>query len=272
MPETPIFFERGAIRLFGVLHEPDAPNPGAVPFVFCHPLAEEKLWAHRVFVSFARELAQRGHSVLRFDCAGNGDSDLAFAASSVTSGVDDTMAAIDFLRNRTAAPRVALLGLRLGASLAYRAAANRDDVDTLVLWAPILEGGRYLQELLRTHLTTQIAAYGEVREDRAALTASLRAGGTVNVDGYEISKNMANELDTLSLLTEPAASATRALIVQIERAEQPSASREMQELHARLPQAALEVVREEPFWKEIARFYDSAPNLFTRTLRWLDQR
>ena len=41
----------------------------------CHPLGEEKLWAHRVFVSLARDLANAGFVVLRFDCRGEGDSD-----------------------------------------------------------------------------------------------------------------------------------------------------------------------------------------------------
>jgi len=29
--------------------------------------------------------------------------------------------------------------------------------------------------------------------------------------------------------------------------------------------------QEEPFWKEIERFYDTAPNLFTATLDWMDR-
>ena len=52
-----------------------SPSPCAAAFVFCHPLTEEKLWTHRVFVTFARELAAAGHTVLRFDYRGNGDSD-----------------------------------------------------------------------------------------------------------------------------------------------------------------------------------------------------
>ena len=48
------------------------------PIVMCHPLGEEKLWSHRVFVSFARDLAAAGFAVLRFDFRGEGDSDRDF--------------------------------------------------------------------------------------------------------------------------------------------------------------------------------------------------
>ena len=79
-----------------------------------------------------------------------------------------------------------LLGLRLGATLAATAAESRPDVDRLVLWAPIVDGARYAQDLLRINITTQLAVYREVREDRAALVEAMRAGQTANVDGYEV--------------------------------------------------------------------------------------
>jgi len=52
MTETPFFFPNGNYQLFGVLHEAEAPSKNE-GFVFCAPFAEEKLWAHRVFVNFA---------------------------------------------------------------------------------------------------------------------------------------------------------------------------------------------------------------------------
>lgn len=57
MTEEAFFLRRGGERLFAFLHRPDGPCRGGA--VLCAPPAEEKLWAHRVFVSFARELS--GH-------------------------------------------------------------------------------------------------------------------------------------------------------------------------------------------------------------------
>lgn len=268
MPEEPLFFVRDNLSLFGVVHEPDAPSDRP-PVVFCHPLGEEKLWAHRVFVTFARELASRGYAVLRFDQAGQGDSDLPFDQSSLESASADIEAAIGLMLERRKASRVSLLGLRTGASLAWRVAAARNDVDELIMWAPVVDGSRYLQELLRINLTTQMAARGEIADDREALRARLRAGATVNIDGFEMSGRLADDLDALALATSAPPRCRRALVVQLDRAPGATISREHLALQALLPSADLEVAQEEPFWKEIPRFYDRAPNLFSHTLRWL---
>ncbi|MEI2787934.1 MAG: hypothetical protein V9E93_03525 [Steroidobacteraceae bacterium] len=45
-------------RIFAAHHRPAQPASRAI--VMCHPLGEEKLWAHRVFVTFARDLAAAG--------------------------------------------------------------------------------------------------------------------------------------------------------------------------------------------------------------------
>ena len=159
MTETGLYFPEGDGRLYGIVHEAAAGQPPRVPFVFCHPLGEEKLWSQRVFVTFARDLAARGHAVLRFDYRGNGDSSGAFEASSISTAREDLAAAIAWFRQRTGADTVGLLGLRLGATLASVTADARADVGPVILWAPIVDGDKYVQELLRINITTQMAVY-----------------------------------------------------------------------------------------------------------------
>jgi len=118
LDERPFFFSRGAARLFGMLHAP-AGIPSALGFVMSHPFAEEKLWSHRVYVSFARALAARGHAVLRFDYQGAGDSSGMTQDTSLASHLDDLAAAVQELRTRVSAVRdIGLVGLRLGARFA----------------------------------------------------------------------------------------------------------------------------------------------------------
>lgn len=268
MTETPLFFNRGSWQLYGVYHASDG---GSVrtPFVFCHPFGEEKLWTHRVFVRFARELASRGHPVLRFDYGGNGDSGGLFEESSIETARADIDAAIDTLLQYAPAPRVGLMGMRLGASLACLAAVSRGDVETLALWAPIVDGKRYLQDLLRINVTTQVAVYREVRADREAMLKTLAAGGRVNIDGYEITREMSDQLHSLALIESIERPSCRSLIVQIERSKTAKVARELESLRDRLGRADLFIVDEEPFWKETLRFYEMAPNLFATTLTWL---
>lgn len=267
MTETPFFFPSGTAELFGVLHEPGAGGQSEA-FVFCHPFGEEKLWAHRVFVSFARRLARAGHTVLRFDFMGAGDSDGDLAGCSLESSVQDVHAAIDTLRARVGARPVTLLGLRFGATIAALAADGRADVGRLILWAPIVHGGRYMQELLRINLTTQVATRGSVTEDREAMVAAMQTGRTVNVDGYEMPWAFFSQSSAVDLSSTPPAVSGSSLIVQVDRqAGRPAP--ELQRLAAALNGATVAFAAEEPFWKEIARFYEEASALFTVTEDWL---
>lgn len=269
--ETPFFFEGPSARLFGVLHEP-AGGAREVPFVFCHAFAEEKLWSHRVMVTSARALSGAGHPVLRFDCMGYGDSRGEFEAITLTTCRADIEAAMDELMRRTGADRAALLGLRLGATLAAEVSGHRRDVDRLVCWAPILDGSAYLQELLRINVTTQLAVYREVREDRDALMRALESGHSVNVDGYDLGPAMARELRSLSMAANPPALEAPTLIAQVDRNPAATPGSDLRGFQERGRAASLAVVREEPFWKEISRFYNEAPGLLDATMRWLGHR
>lgn len=268
MTETPFYFPNGSYSLFGIFHKPEA-EANRPAFVFCHPFAEEKLWTHRVYVSFARRLAAEGHAVLRFDFMGNGDSDGEFGSSSLASAMSDVRCAIGQVRLLTGSRQVGLLGLRLGATIAALAAEQERDIRHLLLWAPIVDGARYMQELLRVNVTTQMAVYKEVRHDREALVEAMKHGETVNVDGYELGFALYSEMSAIKLAAEPKAHPGPVLIAQVDRqAAVPAA--DLQQLSACYRRATLMPVQEEPFWKEIARSYQrQPPNLFPATLEWL---
>ena len=271
MIEIPLFFPNGSYKLFGVLHKPESDDlRGGV--VFCHPFAEEKLWTHRVFVSFARELAKIGYAVLRFDYMGHGDSDGEFETSTVESRLLDINCAIDMLQSETKnINTVGLLGLRFGATLAAYAAEHRNDIDMLVLWEPVVDGERYMQEILRSNLTTQLAVYGKVTEKREDLIRKIRSGGTVNIEGYELTNTLFDQSSNINLLRENLYFTNNALIVQCGKKDQPL-RKELKSLSEKYTNAELSHVEEEPFWREIKRYYGKADNLFSVTLDWMKKR
>jgi exosortase A-associated hydrolase 2 len=268
MIETPFFFPNGGYSLFGILHEPAEPSTRPA-FVFCHPLAEEKLWAHRVYVSFARRLAAAGFPVLRFDYMGNGDSDGDFSQSSLTTIKSDVRCAVDWVRDRTRVNAVSLLGLRFGGTIAGLMAEELRDVRHLVMWAPIIDGARYMQDVLRVNLTTQMATYKEIRQDRVELVAAMEQGQTVNVDGYELSLPMYTEVSAINFAAVPKTFDGPCLITQID-AKPGRPAPDLQQLAARYARAHSAYAQEEPFWKEIPRWYSQAPNLFAVTTDWLN--
>ncbi len=267
MQETGFFFQGHRHPLFGVFHQP-ATARNLPAFVLCQPFGEEKLWAHRVYVSFARTLAAAGYPVLRFDFMGNGDSGGTFEESTLETAIEDVRAAIAEARRRSPAAAVSLLGLRWGGTIAALVAEEVSGLDRLILWAPIIDGARYMQELLRINVSTQMTIYKEVRRDREALVQAMQGGKTVNVDGYEMALPMYEQVSAIQLAVRPKSCQAPCLIVQVDR--QPAKpTPEYEQLAAGYRAARLLLVQEEPFWKEIQRFYDSAPNLFAATLDWL---
>lgn len=265
MTENAYFLPIGGERLFAFLHLPaGAPRAGAV---LCAPLAEEKLWSHRIFVSFARELAARGWAVLRFDFRGEGDSDRRFEESDLETRLEDTNAAIDELKRKSGVPTVTLVGLRLGATIAAAAAAERDDVDRLVLWDPVVDGADYMQSVLRSNLMAQMALHRKVVEDRDALVARLERGETVNIEGYELSLALYSQASALKLQDPLAVRAVPSQVVSI--TPRPAPPRPDLAALASLPSVRLDAAMEEAFWKEIKLFYQRAENLFRVSLDWL---
>jgi len=278
--ETPFFFARQDARLFGLLHLPEgAAKPLA--FLMSHPFGEEKLWSHRVFVSCARALAARGHAVLRFDYFGAGDSSGMSAEASLDTHRKDLQAALAELQRRVPEiEQIGLIGLRLGATFAALLCESnaRQPISPslrdapLVLWDPILDGDAYFQELLRSNLSTQLAVYGKVVDNREVLTARIRAGGSVNVDGYEIGKTLLESCGVSTLLTtETKHHAGPALVVQIAATEAQKERADLKALASSYRQGMLARAAEQPFWREIKPFYPRASQLQDLTLRWLDE-
>jgi exosortase A-associated hydrolase 2 len=268
--ETPFFFDGNGYRLFGVIHDPEI-KPNGRGFVFCHPFAEEKLWAHRVFVNFARILSQEGYFVFRFDYMGNGDSEGDFSDSSVETQLSDIKAAVAWLQtNRPVEAGTGLLGLRFGASLASIAAEREKNLSIVVLWEPITNCAKYMKELLRINISTQSAAYREIRYNSTALIDQMKAGNTVNIDGYEMCWAMYEQAIRINLLDGPLKFDGQAIVVEINR--QPSKKElRLKSLAGMYRKGNLFEAVEEPFWKEIRQYYFRANNLYQVTLDRMKQ-
>lgn len=269
MSETPFFFRDGEHELFGVFHGPTGRDQ-RIGFVFVHPLLEEKLWTHRVYVSFARELSARGYPVLRFDVMGHGDSSGSFEDANVDSQLSNIRCALCTLKQR--APAIdgfGLLGLRFGGTLAAVAAEEARGMQKLILWDPVVDCVRHLREMLMINLTTQTAVYKKIQNTRDDLIKMMKDGRTVNVDGYEMSYSMYDQASSINLLGTNREFAGDCLIVQIGRKAEVF-RKDLEKLRDSYPRGEIRLALEEPFWKEIKTFYGKAENLFGTTLDWLE--
>lgn len=222
--ETPFFFKNENYNLFGVLHKPDIstsnihhPVSGlsGLGIVFCHPFAEEKLISHRIILNLARELTKEGAYCLRFDYMGHGDSDGNFEDSTIETRLSDIRCAVNYLSNRTAVKSISLLGVRFGATLAALYNANNSKNNPLILIAPIVKGKSYIDQCLRSNLTTQMAIHKKIIQDRKALVSDLLAGKIVNIDGYLLTQDLYEQINAVNLLSLSSISGKKILIISI---------------------------------------------------------
>ena len=149
---TPFYFGEGERRLLGVYDPAEhagSRTPQAV--VFCAPWGPEYIITHRALRSLALNLSSAGRHVLRFDYFGVGDSAGEIEEGEFEGWLDDIEMAIEELKSMVGAPRVSLVGLRLGASMAAEVASRRTDIDKLTLWDPVVSGSAYLEELDIAH-------------------------------------------------------------------------------------------------------------------------
>ena len=170
--ERALAFHCQGEQLLGVLATPGAPSlVTGVGVLVVVGGPQYRVGAHRQFVQFSRALAAAGHSVLRFDARGMGDStgeQRSFEALS-----DDIQAAIDALRAQVpACTTLALMGLCDGASAALMYVHDTDDrrVDALCLLNPWLRSDESLAR-------TQVQHYYLRRLTSAEFWRKLLVGG-----------------------------------------------------------------------------------------------
>lgn len=196
------YFGTAARRLFGLYTPGSARSQRAV--LLCHPWGPEYLRAHRSVRHLSTLLTRAGIHVLRFDYFGTGDSAGDMSEGDLEGWQRDIETAIEELKDTTGAVRVGLVGLRLGATLAARVAAERDgDVEKVVLWDPVVKGDAYLEELRAL--------------DVAAVAGNIdmppRTDGEDRILGFDLPDRLASDLASVDLLPVLPAMSAPTLIV-----------------------------------------------------------
>ncbi len=237
---TPLYFGSSKRRLFGAY----TPGRGERAAVLCPPWGNEYLAAHRSLKHLGAQLAAAGWHVLRFDYHGTGDSGGRLEEESLAGWERDVETAIEEARDASGAARVALAGLRLGATLAARVAARRPrDCSSLALWDPVVSGADYHRELL---------------------LAAAEAHDEPEVWGFPLGRAMADELRALALPPVPAPLAARTLAVV-------STGAPLDPVRAALPEAGVEAIADTSVWDEGRRFGAAGlpVKVLQRIVEWL---
>ena len=176
------------------------------------PFAEELNKCRRLLALCTQRLAAAGAEVWWPDLFGTGDSAGEFADASWSQWVDEICAIDAALATEAAGTAPVYLALRSGALLLDAASARLADFKRahVLLWQPVLDGGRYLQQFLRVRVMA--SRLGGREESLSSLMTRLAAGELLEVGGYGLRAQLTDGL-AAAQVTPTVCGAARAVTV-----------------------------------------------------------
>lgn len=187
---TPLYLD----DCFGWLHDADAAGARRLGVVLCPAFAQEEVCTHYGLMALAERLAAAGMPTVRFDYRGTGDS-VAFDPS-VASMTADIARAVACLRQQSGVGPVVLVGVRLGAALAWQAADGIDGIAAMVMIAPVSSGRAFIRE---TRASASVASLSGL-EPVPPIDGDL----PMIANGFRWSAKLQRELAAIDLSTAPA--------------------------------------------------------------------
>jgi len=192
---TFFFFGSAERQLFGAYHAATAKGAQRGAAVLCPPWGPEYIASHRIFRRLAIMLAESGYNVLRFDYFGTGDSSGTREEGDLDTWYEDAALAVDELRDVAGAATITVFGLRLGAYVAWRLAAERDDIDAVVMWDPVVDGKQYLQSLVSAQVEID-RWWLSPRNGKRSIDLSKR--GTMDLLGFPMTDAMRSTIEKIT--------------------------------------------------------------------------
>jgi len=206
---------------------------------------------------------------------GHGDSDGNFEDSTIETRLSDIRRATEFLKERTKLEQVGLLGIRFGATLAVLASKNYSLTHFLILISPIIDGNSYINQCLRSNLTTQMAIHKKIIKNRDELINDLMADKKVNIDGYLLTKTLYQQIKAIDLLDHSLNVSQNALLVQVSRKENQPDDEKMKMLYTKCKSinsnSELLNVKEDYFWTDTKMYNPRTENIQETVVSWLSK-
>ncbi len=211
--EEAAFQEVDGIQVMTVVNLPLSSPRGLV--VICSPLFAEFQKNYRREILLARALASRGFASARFHYPGSGNSgghpgEVGFAT--VTAAADQVARRVG---SELGVEHVAFLGTRFGALVAAVGARGWEGAP-LVLWEPVAEPQRHLDEIIRmAQLHGMTTTKVDVAAMRREMLKRLETEGVLDVLGYQIHRTFYETTAGRTLSGEMEYDGRNTLLVQV---------------------------------------------------------
>lgn len=181
----PFYVEMGRDALLVWAHVPDEPSDHAV--ILCPPVGHEFINSYRGLRHLADGFARKGVTTFRMEYQGVGDSSgLDTDPDRISKWLASIECVYRFIQETCGIKRVSLFGFRMGGTLAVMV-SEKLEIETLACWEPVVEGRRYIREMLALQRTGENA-------DLDVDSTSLEGGG------FLITRETMNEILAISLL------------------------------------------------------------------------
>jgi hypothetical protein len=200
--------------LFSWLDLPDE-NSVVGAAVLCPAMGLEAAYSARALRDLAHRLAASRWAVLRMDYAGTGDSSGTWTDPELVAdwrhGIRDV---VEYARSLKA-PRLAVVGLRIGATLAASELAGAAGVDDLVLWDPCATGKAFLREqrALWAFRKERAVQWGHLSEGDSWGSGEAKDDGAFEAPGAMFSPQTVSDLQTLAISPNDPRLASRELVL-----------------------------------------------------------
>lgn len=194
--------------VYAVLHGPSAGVRSRSAALILPTFGWENECSYLARREWATVFAQAGVSTLRFDFPGTDDSvGSPLRPGRWRSWVDATSAAARWLRHTSGCERLVVVGVGLGAMVAYQAASEGALVDDLILWAVRASGRAYVRE----QQAFGVVATGAQPDERDA----NRPDGAIGLAGHRMSEATAAAVSAVDLTSSllPQAKMRRVLLI-----------------------------------------------------------
>jgi len=204
----------------------------------------------------ARGLADVGYAVMVPDLFGTGDSAGEFGEADWLSWKSDLRNLVDWAVGQ-GAESVVLWGVRTGCLLAIELLSTLPEyVNRVLFWQPVVAGKQYMTQFLRLRVASAMMT-GE-RVTTEVLRGRLKAGESLEIAGYDLSPQMAAQIDAISLFNSREIPGVEINWIEVAgnagRQISPVAKKAVASLQAKGATVSIATVQGDPFWttQEIA--------------------